>query len=56
MRHLRHHRVMLVATATISACTTLNREFDYGRQMAIDGIEWFTTPGYAAAHRDLRTK
>ena len=35
----------------------MNRERDYGRQTAIDGIAWFTTPpGYAAPHRDLPTK
>jgi hypothetical protein len=27
------------------------REFDYGRKMALDGIQWRTTPpGYAAPH------
>lgn len=34
--------------------TEMNREFDYGRKMALDGIAWMTSPpGYAAPANQL---
>jgi hypothetical protein len=35
----------------------MNREYDYGRNMALKGVQWFTTPpGYAAPENQLMTK
>jgi hypothetical protein len=35
----------------------MNREYDYGRKMALDGIKWFTAPpGYAAPENELMTQ
>ncbi|HEY1385365.1 MAG TPA: patatin-like phospholipase family protein, partial [Dongiaceae bacterium] len=35
----------------------MNREYDYGRNMALSGIQWFDSPpGYAAPNNGLMTK
>jgi len=35
----------------------MNREYDYGRKMALEGIKWISTPpGYAAPDKDMMTK
>jgi len=37
--------------------TEMNREYDYGRNMALKGIKWFDAPpGYAAPQNDLMTR
>jgi hypothetical protein len=37
--------------------TEMNREYDYGRNIALKGIPWFTSPpGYAAPENQLMTK
>lgn len=37
--------------------TEMNREYDYGLNMALKGIKWFTAPpGYAAPNNGLMTK
>ena len=35
----------------------MNREYGYGRKMALEGIPWIPTPpGYAAPQKDMMTK
>jgi len=72
MRRIRRAYVGILLGATIlCACSTLprqeaaaqfdkaemNREYDYGRKMALEGIPWIPTPpGYAAPQKDMMTK